>query len=106
MDPVDGGRLASSGILNGPKGRVPRACPWVKRSLNCFKCHGFSRGYLQEWRKALETAKPGWAEQDMEPVWQAVKQTIRESLKNSRLASSDIIAVGIVGQGDGRRLIH
>jgi len=23
-------------FLNNPKGRVPRACPWVKRSLNCF----------------------------------------------------------------------
>jgi len=22
--------------LNSPKGRVPRACPWVKRSLNSF----------------------------------------------------------------------
>jgi predicted amidohydrolase len=34
--------------LNNPKGRVTRACPWVnvKRSLNCFECHGFSRGYL------------------------------------------------------------
>lgn len=56
-------------------------------------------------RVSIETAKPGWAEQDMDFVWEAVKQTIRESLKKSKPASSNIAAVGIAGQGDGCRLI-
>lgn len=56
-------------------------------------------------RLSIEIAKPGWAEQDMDSTWQAVRETIGRSLKESKLASHDIIAVGIAGQGDGCRLI-
>lgn len=56
-------------------------------------------------RVSIETARPGWAEQDMDFVWEVVKQTIRESLKRGKLASSNVAAVGIAGQGDGCRLI-
>lgn len=56
-------------------------------------------------RLSIETAKPGWAEQDMNEVWQAVKETIQESLKKSDLAASNIAVVGISGQGDGCRLV-
>lgn len=31
-------------------------------------------------RLAIETAKPGWAEQDMNEVWQAVREMIQEGL--------------------------
>lgn len=54
---------------------------------------------------SIETAKPGWAEQDMDSTWEAARETIGRSLKESKLASHDIIAVGIAGQGDGCRLI-
>lgn len=54
---------------------------------------------------SIETAKPGWAEQDMDSTWEAARETIGRSLKDSKLASHDIIAVGIAGQGDGCRLI-
>ncbi|MFQ6067683.1 MAG: FGGY-family carbohydrate kinase, partial [bacterium] len=56
-------------------------------------------------RLSIETAKPGWAEQDMNEVWQAVRETIQESLKKSPLAVSNIAVVGISGQGDGCRLV-
>jgi len=54
---------------------------------------------------SIETAKPGWAEQDMDFVWEAVKETIQKSLKRNKLASSNIAAVGLAGQGDGCRLV-
>ena len=31
-------------------------------------------------RLSIETAKPGWAEQDMNEVWQAVREMIQEGL--------------------------
>ncbi len=31
-------------------------------------------------RLSIETVKPGWAEQDMNEVWQAVRETIQEGL--------------------------
>ena len=56
-------------------------------------------------RLFIDTAKPGWAEQDMEAVWKTVRQTICESLGKGKLGSSNIAAVGVAGQGDGCRLI-
>lgn len=56
-------------------------------------------------RLSIEIAKPGWAEQDMDSTWDAVKETIERSLKKSKLASPNIAAVGLAGQGDGCRLI-
>ncbi len=56
-------------------------------------------------RLSIEIAKPGWAEQDMDSTWEAVKEAIGRSLKKYKLASSNIVAVGVAGQGDGCRLI-
>lgn len=56
-------------------------------------------------RLSIETIKPGWAEQDMDSTWEAVRETIARSLRESKLASSDIAAVGLAGQGDGCRLL-
>lgn len=56
-------------------------------------------------RLSIEIVKPGWAEQDMDSTWEAVRETIGRSLKKYKLASSDIAAVGLAGQGDGCRLI-
>ena len=46
-------------------------------------------------RLSIEIAKPGWAEQDMDSTWEAVRETIRRSLKKYKLASENIVAVGI-----------
>jgi sugar (pentulose or hexulose) kinase len=54
----------------------------------------------------METNKPGWAEQDMQLVWQAVKKTIADCLKKNKIPSADIAAIGITGQGDGCRLLN
>ncbi len=48
---------------------------------------------------------PGWAEQDMEVVWQTVKHTIAQVMAQSGLQGRDIVAIGITGQGDGTWLI-
>ena len=54
---------------------------------------------------SIEIAKPGWAEQDMDSTWEAVREVTAASLKKCKLASSNIVAVGLAGQGDGCRLI-
>jgi len=56
-------------------------------------------------RLSIEIAKPGWAEQDMDSTWEAVRETVGRSLKKYKLASQNIAAVGLAGQGDGCRLI-
>jgi sugar (pentulose or hexulose) kinase len=51
------------------------------------------------------TPAAGWAEQDMEAVWQTTKRTVKQAMSHSRLKGTDISAVGITGQGDGTWLI-
>ena len=53
----------------------------------------------------VETVKQNWAEQDLEQVWQAVKNTIRKCLQENRISPSDIEGIGVAGQGDGCRLV-
>lgn len=53
----------------------------------------------------VETPRPGWAEQDMEKVWQMIKETIVESIARANISPSSIAAIGIAGQGDGCRLL-
>ncbi len=60
---------------------------------------------LSRQRVPVETPMPGWAEQDMEKVWEAVKKTIAESMMKANIPSSSIAAIGVTGQGDGCRLL-
>ncbi len=60
---------------------------------------------LSRQRILIETPRPGWAEQDMEKVWGAVKKTIVESIIRANIPSSSIAAIGVAGQGDGCRLL-
>ncbi len=53
----------------------------------------------------VETPRSGWAEQDMDLVWEKVKETIREVLQQSKIDPSTIAGVGVTGQGDGCRLL-
>lgn len=48
--------------------------------------------------------RPGWAEQDMEAVWAAAQDAIREVLHRSGDVEQ-VAAVGIAGQGDGAWMI-
>ena len=45
--------------------------------------------------------QPGWAEQDPEDWWQATCRAVPAALKDARLKSSDISAVGLSGQMHG-----
>ncbi|UCF95151.1 MAG: carbohydrate kinase [Desulfobacterales bacterium] len=56
-------------------------------------------------RVPIETVRKNWAEEDMEQVWEAVKETIRMCLQENKIAASDIAGIGVTGQGDGCRLI-
>lgn len=49
----------------------------------------------------LLTPKPGWAEQDPENWWQAVKLATRAALKKARIKGQDIRAIGLSGQMHG-----
>jgi sugar (pentulose or hexulose) kinase len=44
---------------------------------------------------------PGWAEQDVDQVWEAVQRTVREVLTSGPVKPHQIVAVGVAGQGDG-----
>ncbi len=51
------------------------------------------------------TPHPGWAESDMHTVWQAVKDTVRQTLARAAVAPEQVVAIGVTGQGDGTWLI-
>jgi len=53
----------------------------------------------------LEHPKPEWAEQDMEEVWRAAVQTIREVMKVADSLRSNVAAVSVSGQGGGLWLV-
>jgi len=51
------------------------------------------------------TPRPGWAESDMETVWQAVAITVRETLAHAAIDPAQVLAIGVTGQGDGTWLV-
>lgn len=51
------------------------------------------------------TPQPGWAEADMEAVWQAVVITVQQTLARAAVPPEQVCAVGVTGQGDGTWLI-
>lgn len=53
----------------------------------------------------LYQPKPGWAEQDPEDWWQAVKKSIRELLSSTNINPSDIKGIGLSGQMHGAVLL-
>ncbi len=75
---------------------------WVKTVV--FDHEGNEVG-LSRARVPVETIKQNWAEQDMDQIWQAVKGTIRQCLKENKISASDIAGIGVTGQGDGCRLL-
>lgn len=57
---------------------------------------------------SLLTARPGWAEADMDAVWAAVIHTVRGALAAAApagITAADVLAVGVTGQGDGTWLV-
>jgi len=48
---------------------------------------------------------PGYAEQDPDHWWNAVKASIKEALKNSQLNPTKISAIGLTGQMHGMVLL-
>lgn len=49
--------------------------------------------------------QPGWAELDMDGLWQATADAIREALGRSRVAPSDVACIACTGFGNGLFLI-
>ena len=50
---------------------------------------------------SLLSPQPGWAESDMEAVWRATVQTVRQVLQQAAIAPEAVLAIGLTGQGDG-----
>ena len=48
---------------------------------------------------------PSWAEQDMQAVWRAVAETVREVAGAADFRAGDVTALGCTGQGDGTWLV-
>ncbi len=46
----------------------------------------------------IETPHPGWAEQNPETWWKAVKATVKASIKIGKVDPVDILALGLTGQ--------
>ncbi|MFO7633782.1 MAG: FGGY-family carbohydrate kinase [Caldilinea sp.] len=51
------------------------------------------------------TPHPGWAESDMNTVWQAVAITVRQALERGAIDPAQVLAIGVTGQGDGTWLV-
>jgi L-xylulokinase len=51
------------------------------------------------------TPQPGWAERDMETVWQTTAEAISEAIKKSGISAEDIAAIACAGHGNGIYLI-
>ena len=70
---------------------------------------GTGRALLQSFypknEMKIDSLKPGWAEQDPEIWWEAVKIVTRELLSDSRVSSKDIQAIGITYQMHGLVLV-
>ena len=54
---------------------------------------------------SLLVPRPGWAEADMDVVWQAVVATVQGALRQAAVAPEAVLAVGVTGQGDGTWLV-
>ena len=67
--------------------------------------HEGSEVGLMRTRVPVEIGRQNWAEQDMEQVWRAVKDTIRKCLQANKIPASEIAGIGVCGQGDGCRLL-
>jgi sugar (pentulose or hexulose) kinase len=48
---------------------------------------------------------PGWAESDMEAVWQATVHTVHQVLQQAAVSPEAVLAIGLTGQGDGTWLV-
>ncbi|MBK8047565.1 MAG: carbohydrate kinase [Anaerolineales bacterium] len=55
---------------------------------------------------SLLAPRPGWAEADMDVVWQAVITTVQQTVANANIQPDELLAIGITGQGDGTWLVN
>lgn len=53
----------------------------------------------------LEHPKPGWAEQDMEAVWDSASKTIRQVVDEAKSLGGTILGLSVSGQGGGLWLV-
>ena len=53
----------------------------------------------------LSVPAPGWAEQDMDDIWEKTAEAVRRLIKKAGVSAEDIIAVSFSGQGGGNFLI-
>ncbi len=67
-----------------------------------FDAHGAELG-LGSRSVAVAAPHPGWAEQDMDTVWEAAAEAIRAALYEA--GPGEIAAVAVAGQGDGAWMI-
>jgi len=54
---------------------------------------------------SLLVPRAGWAEADMDAVWDAVAVTVQQALDNAGISAGDVLAIGVTGQGDGTWLV-
>jgi sugar (pentulose or hexulose) kinase len=54
---------------------------------------------------SLMAPQPGWAEADMQRVWQAVVESVRATVQAAGIEPREVLAIGVTGQGDGTWLV-
>lgn len=69
-------------------------------TLGC-RCSIFDRlgnvkGYAYE-EYSIESPKPNYAEQNPETYWKATTNTIKQTIRKSKIAGKDVIAIGLTG---------
>lgn len=69
-----------------------------------FDLSGHQRG-IGSARVATLTPKPRWVERDMNAVWEATVEAIRDALAAAGAIGDDVVAVGLAGHNDGAYLV-
>lgn len=75
----------------------------VKAAIFDIHGHEMSRGARNV---PIHNPEPHLAEEDMEQVWVAAADAIREALTGSAVRPDEVLAVSVTGQGDGNWMIN
>lgn len=82
----------------------------IDRGQSCIKaafCNLDGSVVCVESRKCqpIESPRPGWAQQDMNRIWEQAALAIRSLFRKSDICSMDVAAVSFCGQGGGNFLV-
>ena len=81
---------------------IDNGCTISKAAL--FDLHGNQIAVASR-KTELLTPKPGWAERDMNKVWQSTAEAIKEVITKSAISADEIVSIAPTGHGNGLYLV-